>query len=194
MVIIMPNPISIKDQACHTFALSGDVTGKRDINALFEDLTNRIGFKLNFGEGLNDNQLFNVRQQVMNHVAKLRDETVEEADDLYVCGGFREGQVSPEHLWLEDRTTGYTYDTFINQPIIRIKSVGVDGMPFRPGCEGSAFKGDEIFRVKVSGYTAGQVAALTAFAPKPSKLGVFSGQNDKHDTTKHEDQNRLSLR
>lgn len=184
----MPNPISLKDQCCHTFALSGDVTGKRDINKLFEDLTNRIGYRYNFGEGLNAQQLFRVRQETMQRIATLRDDTYLKVDDLYLCGGFREGQVSPEHMWIEDRTNNCTYDTMIHRSIVKVNAVGVDGEPFQTGCESSPFEGDEIFRVKVSDYTAGQVAALYPSLLK-SKSSFFSGDKEHREKNSERHEN-----
>lgn len=94
-------------------------------------------------------------------------------------------------MWIEDRTNGCTYDTFINQPIVKVNGVGIDGKPFRPGCEASAFNGDEIFRVKVSGYTAGQVAALTAFDKKPSKSAFFLEKPEEKDSSRFEKDNNF---
>lgn len=83
----------------------------------------------------------------------------------YLCGGFREGKVMPEHMWIEDRTNGRTYDTFINRGCIALRgSTGVDGQAFQPGCEGHSFSGDNIKRVRVDGYTMGQLIAITAGA------------------------------
>lgn len=181
----MPKPISLVDQCCHTFALSADTTGKRDVHQLFMDLTDALGFQYNFGEGLSGEQLSEIRQHVMNRISELRDETVLPIEELYLCGGFRSGQVSPEHTWLEDRSKGHTYDTMADGGIVKINTVGVDGEPFQPGCEGDAFEADEIFRVKVSGYTAGQVAAL--FKAKSYKPTLFreeeSPSGEGHDTT-----------
>jgi hypothetical protein len=71
----------------------------------------------------------------------------------------------PEHMWIEDRTNGRTYDTFINRGGIALRgSTGVDGQDFQPGCEGHSFSGDNIKRVRVDGYTMGQLIAITAGA------------------------------
>jgi hypothetical protein len=154
------NGISIRDQACHTFALSGDQTGKRDINNLYSQVTTEIGFKYNFGEGMNDEERLEARKEAMMKIKSLGDPPVVPVPELYLCGGFKEGQVCPEHLWLEDHTHNVTYDTFINRPIIRKNEVGINGQPFQPGCEPEDFNANEIIRVKVKGYTRGQYHAM----------------------------------
>ncbi|WP_070963434.1 hypothetical protein [Vibrio sonorensis] len=79
---------------------------------------------------------------------------------VYVCGGFRNGQVFPEHLWLENHTDKQTYDTFIEQDVVVIDEVGEANKPFQPGCEGDAFEKDEIVRVRLDGLTNGQVVSI----------------------------------
>lgn len=176
----MAKPLALIDQSCNTFALSADISGKRDINQLFMELTDQFGFEYNFGEGLSQAKLFLVRQLMMESIAKLRDETALAIDELYLCGGFRAGQVSPEHTWLENRSSNITYDTMAGAGVVKIKKVGIHGEPFQPGCEADPFEANEIFRVKVSGYTAGQVAAI--FPSELLKLPLFFREfRDKDD-------------
>lgn len=63
-------------------------------------------------------------------------------------------------MWLEDHTTKRCYDTFIEQDVRVVKNVGEKGKAFKPGCEASAFEADEIARVALKGYAAGQLASL----------------------------------
>lgn len=107
------------------------------------------------------------RSENMQKILDLRkkQKTVLPVEDLYLCGGFREGKMTPEHMWIEDNTNGITYDTFINRGgIAVVDGVGKDGEPFAPGCEGSDFEKNEIHRVKVEGYTWGQLIAIAAGA------------------------------
>ncbi|KTD10994.1 hypothetical protein Lgra_1960 [Legionella gratiana] len=109
------------------------------------------------------------RDENMQEILKIRqnEETVLPVDDMYLCGGFREGSMTPEHMWIEDHTNDITYDTFINRGgIAVVDGVGREGEPFMPGCEGSDFEGDEIKRVKVDGYTWGQLLAIASGAEK----------------------------
>ncbi|KTD67471.1 hypothetical protein Lsan_0362 [Legionella santicrucis] len=109
------------------------------------------------------------RKNNMEEILQLRNlqETVLPVENMYLCGGFREGKMTPEHMWIEDHTNNRTYDTFINRGgIAVVKGVGKDGEAFEPGCEGSPFEGDEIGRVKVAGYTYGQLIAIASGAEK----------------------------
>ncbi len=89
---------------------------------------------------------------------------------MFLCGGFRHDNMVPEHMWIEDHTNKRSYDTFIDRDgIAVVDDVGKDGRSFRPGCEGSPFKGNEIGRVKVDGYTYGQLIAIAAGAEDKKK-------------------------
>ncbi|VEB32543.1 Uncharacterised protein [Legionella sainthelensi] len=109
------------------------------------------------------------RKANMEEILQLRNlqETVLPVENMYLCGGFREGKMTPEHMWIEDHTNNKTYDTFINRGgVAVVDGVGKDGEAFKPGCEGSAFKGEDIGRVKVAGYTYGQLIAIASGAEK----------------------------
>ncbi|WP_115707561.1 hypothetical protein [Legionella sainthelensi] len=109
------------------------------------------------------------RNSNMDEILELRNlqETVLPVENMYLCGGFREGKMTPEHMWIEDHTNNRSYDTFINRGgIAVVNGVGVIGQPFKPGCEGHEFDGDDIGRVKVAGYTYGQLIAIAAGAEK----------------------------
>lgn len=43
---------------------------------------------------------------------------------------------------------------------MRYQKLKKGGKPFKPGCEASAFEADEIARVELKGYTAGQFGSL----------------------------------
>lgn len=109
------------------------------------------------------------RTENMAQILAIRglEATVLPVDNMYMCGGFREGQMVPEHMWVEDHTNNITYDTFINRNgIAVVEGVGVEGGDFRPGCEGHAFDATDIRRVKVEGYTWGQLIAIAGGAEK----------------------------
>jgi hypothetical protein len=154
--------LSTKDMACHTWAISGTPANAAKINAAYVELMDEIGARYDYGFGLNPAGLAAARKATMAAIAKNLCEKRTQALDheVYVCGGFREGQVCPEHLWLEDHTAGKSYDTFIDQDVRVVHRVGEEGKPFKPGCEASAFKADEIARVRVDGYTKGQFTSL----------------------------------
>ncbi|KTD05921.1 hypothetical protein Lgra_2698 [Legionella gratiana] len=114
-----------------------------------------------------EEEILQERLQNMQEIQTLskEQEVVLPVDDMYLCGGFREGKVTPEHMWIEDHTNNITYDTFINRGgIAVVDGVGDEGLPFMPGCEGSNFEGNEINRVKVDGYTWGQLLAIASGA------------------------------
>ena len=113
------------------------------------------------GGNLRGKDLPAIRQETMEKILALCDERTQATDHtVFVCGGFREGQVCPEHLWIEDHTAKRTYDTFINQDVRVVKKVGAKGKSFKPGCEATAFKAGEIARVPLNGYTDGQFRSL----------------------------------
>lgn len=153
--------ITTRDMACHTWALSGNPVAGEDVNRAYISLMNKIGAHYDYGRNLLGKQLVQIQQETMDQIRLLCERRTEKLDhEVYLCGGFREGQVCPEHMWLEDHTTGRTYDTFIKQDIRKVDRVGVVGQPFQPGCEASPFGANEIARVRVDGYTKGQFDSL----------------------------------
>ena len=147
--------------ACHTWALSGNPVAGEGINRAYTSLMDQIGRHYDYGNNLRDKTLSVIRQDTVNQISLLCETRTEQIDhEVYLCGGFRAGQVCPEHLWLEDHSTTRTYDTFINQDVRRVDRVGRVGEPFQPGCEANPFSGDEIARVRKDGYTKGQYRSL----------------------------------
>lgn len=155
--------MTTQEMSCHTWALSGNTqpgVGEA-VNNSYISLTNTIGEEYDYGQDLKGKTLAQVRQETIDQLLAICEaRTQQTGNTVYLCGGFREGQVCPEHMWIEDHTTNRTYDTFINQPVRVVNSVGVPGQPFRPGCEAHAFQGNEIYRVQLNGYTGGQYASL----------------------------------
>ena len=114
-----------------------------------------------------------IRQETMEQIANICEVRTEQLDHrVYLCGGFREGQVCPEHLWLEDHTTGRTYDTFIDQDVRVVARVGQANHAFQPGCEATPFHSDEIARVQKNGYTTKQLSSLPG-----DQIAADPGQN-----------------
>ena len=148
--------------ACHTWALSGNENSARDLHIRYQDLSNELGKAYGYGSQLGGKTLKDVRQEVMNAlVDQLCDKRTAKINNVvYVCGGFRDGQVCPEHMWLEDHTAKKSYDTFIDTKIIVVDGVGQINQPFQPGCESDPFYGNEIARVKVNGFTTGQIKSI----------------------------------
>ncbi|KTD54321.1 hypothetical protein Lsai_3143 [Legionella sainthelensi] len=110
-------------------------------------------------------EIIQKRKKAMNEIQKLSQlqEIVLPVENMYLCGGFKSGQTSPEHMWIEDHTNGNSYDTFVDRGgIAVVKGVGKVGESFKPGCEGSAFEKDNIYRIKKDGYTWGQLIAIAA--------------------------------
>ncbi len=154
--------INTREMACHTWALSGNPIAGKLINQAYTSLMDEIGLNYEYGENLKGKALAAIQQETMDKIRLLCEGRKRQLNDIvYLCGGFRNGQVCPEHLWLENHTTGRTHDTFINQEVRRVDRIGVDGQPFQPGCEAEAFSGNEIARVQVNGYTDGQFASLS---------------------------------
>lgn len=152
-----------RDMACHTWALSGHPDRAVAINTNFVALTDQIAMPYLSGRTPmpRSRALSTVRQDAMNQIARLADPRTQQMEhNVYLCGGYGPNDVVPEHMWLEDRTSGYTYDTFINQAVRRVQRVGIDGQPFRPGCEQEDFPAIQIFRVAMPGYTVSQIASL----------------------------------
>lgn len=162
-----------KGQSCHVFAIASAPTWEKssEVNQAYEKIGTEKAIQRALGELPEPTPEERRRECIANmqEILKVRNqqETVLPIGEMYLCGGFREGKVTPEHMWIEDRTNGVTYDTFIDRGGIAVRqTVGVDGQEFQPGCEGDAFEGSEIFRVKVDGYTYGQLIAIAAGAEK----------------------------
>lgn len=150
-----------KDMACHTWALSGNPEKGKTIHQNYVSLSDDIGEYYQYGENLKGKSLVNIQQETIERIATLCEtRTMDKNHIVYLCGGFRKNQVCPEHLWLEDHTTGKTYDTFINQEVRVVDRIGVPGQPFQPGCEAAPFLAHQIARIQINGYTTGQYNSL----------------------------------
>lgn len=153
--------MTTREMSCHVWALSGNPLAGKTVNNAYTSLMDEIGAHYDYGTNLRGKTLTQVRQETMDKVRLLCESRTQQLNNVvYICGGFREGQVCPEHVWLEDHTARRTYDTFINQDVRRVNRVGVVGQAFQPGCEASPFQGNEIARVQVNGYTKSQVESL----------------------------------
>lgn len=151
--------LTFEDLACSTFALSGDEVRARTVHEQFTMVCNQIGARYNYGEGMNPQQLRAAREDMMNQLALIRDATAVLADDVYLCGGCMGEDIAPGHMWLQGG--GVSYDKFINTPRVqKVNEVFIEGQPFGPGCEAGVFLPEQIVRIKVTGYTAGQVAHI----------------------------------
>jgi hypothetical protein len=165
-----------KGISCHVFAIASPSSwdGAKDVNMRYSDIGSGKAIERAIsGKKPTPGDRLIERPQNMASILAIRQlqATVLPVDNMFMCGGFREGQVVPEHMWIEDRTNNITYDTFINRNgIAVVEGVGVDGEEFEPGCESDAFEGAEISRVKVAGYTWGQLLAIASGA---EKVGSF---------------------
>lgn len=154
-----------KGISCHVFAIASPPTwqGAKAVNSQYENIGNERLFE-RIAEGTPDPEgeaLEEERTQNMQDILAIREqqETVLEIDGVFLCGGFREGKQVPEHMWIE--ANGKTFDTFIDRNgIAELDRVGVEGAEFEPGCEGHPFEATDIRRVKVDGYTWGQLLAI----------------------------------
>ncbi len=112
-----------------------------------------------------------LRQETMEYIVeKMHDPIVfkvsdakDEVGGLYVCGGIKgENDIAPEHWWLEDRNNRIVFDTFIDKTLLQ--SVSLDNYTtakgFRPECEKTAFPFERVWKVRVDGYTLGQLECL----------------------------------
>lgn len=186
------SPVHDKGISCHVFAIASPSTWDKaqEVNAKYSDIgtmkeIQRVQAKILHELAEEDKKAEDNNYEIqdypeptkeevraerlenMQEIQKLskEQEIVLPVENIFLCGGFREGKVTPEHMWIEDHTNGITYDTFINRGgIAVVNGVGVDGQPFKPGCEGHAFKGNDIFRVKAEGYTWGQLLAIASGA------------------------------
>ncbi len=166
---------TVRELACHTFALSGDRSKAAEIHKRFTELADQQGGKYNYGVGLSPDARQRARNETVNLVKReIRDQekSANLQAEVYLCAGFREGQVAPEHMWLEDRTNRITFDTFIYRDIVNLNTIGKDFRSFAPGCEGNKFRAEEIVRVRVNGYTESQLELvqemLTQQAQQPN--------------------------
>jgi hypothetical protein len=151
------------DMACHTWALSGNPLAGVVINNAFISLTTQLGMPYITGATPMPTgaQLVALRQRHMDTISGLCEQRTQLMDhEVYLCGGFGQNAVCPEHLWLEDVTVRKTYDTFIDQPVRVVSRVGIAGQSFQPGCEAVPFSADRIARVRVDGFTRSQVDSM----------------------------------
>ncbi|KTD67470.1 hypothetical protein Lsan_0361 [Legionella santicrucis] len=183
-----------KGQSCHVFAIASAPTWEKsnEVNVAYSDIgtdraVQRTLRELEHNEAEEDKKERNRdyviqpfpepseverREERMSNMKEILDvrnlqETVLPVENMYLCGGFREGKMTPEHMWVEDHTNNISYDTFIDRGgIAVVNKVGKDGQPFKPGCEGHAFNGKDIGRIKVDGYTYGQLIAIASGAEK----------------------------
>lgn len=154
--------MNYKEMACHTWALSANPATAAEIHAKYQDFSTMFAEKYSFGTDLKGKEIGAVRLEAMYFLSGLCEKRKHYLhNDIYLCGGFRNGQVCPEHLWLEDLTAGITYDTFIDTDIIMVDRVGRPHQPFQPGCEGTPFGANEIARISMKGLTEHQVASIT---------------------------------
>ena len=149
------------DMACHTWALSGNPLAATVVHRAFESLMNELGIPYLTGQKPLPADLTALRRSHMEKVLGLCEQRTQLLDhQVYVCGGFGQNGVCPEHLWLEDHTARRSYDTFINQPVRVVDRIGTPGQPFQPGCEATPFPADRIARVRLDGFTRSQLASL----------------------------------
>lgn len=148
------------EMSCHIWALAGNPNTARTLARQYENQSNMLGMPYLMNQGTLP--IPQARTQIMQTLAGLAEPRTQQlGHEVYICGGFGPGAVCPEHLWLEDRTTGWTYDTMPGIPdIIKVHRVGVDGADFQPGCEGNPMRAHRIRRVRVDGYTVCQLNLL----------------------------------
>lgn len=182
-------------QSCHIFAIGSPVikAERKALNERFCEIGQQYAIDVALGDRPKavGEELRIMRDANMATIAALREEqdTALEVDDLYLCGGFREGNAMPEHMWIEDRTNGRTFDTFIDRHGIAVRNcTGEEDEAFQPGCEADVFEADEIFRVKVSGYTMGQLIAIAAGAEKTDAVDEEVEINDSFGAIEEEPQ------
>ena len=166
-------------QACHSFALGSALTWKgiNKMNQSYSSIGNEDLYDL-IGKKTKDQKLLKLRTKNSKEISKLYKKNAKiilPINDMYLCGGYRNNnspQVVPEHMWIEDRTNGVCYDTFINQDIKLVKASKSNNTPFRPGCEEEPFNGkeNEIGRVKIPGYTMEQLLSIAASCKKENEL------------------------
>ena len=93
------------EMACHTWALSGNPAAGVVVHRAFESLMNEIGIPYINGDKATPagGALAALRQSVMEQCTGLSERRTELlGNEVYLCGGFRNGAVCPEHLWLEE--------------------------------------------------------------------------------------------
>ncbi|WP_115704961.1 hypothetical protein [Legionella sainthelensi] len=180
-------PIYDKGISCHVFAIASPIhwTTCKELNNQYCE----IGMQKELERVMNDTpspigeELIQERQTNMHDILQLRNnqETCLQVDDIYLCGGFREGKSCPEHMWLEDATHNMSLDTFINRNGIALRNcTGNLNQGFQPGCEGHQFEANDIIRVKVSGYTYGQLVAIAAGSERCDALTTQAMPNFPH--------------
>lgn len=170
-------PIYDKGISCHVFAIASPIhwTTCKELNNQYSE----IGMQKELDRVMNDTpspvgeELKQERQTNMHDILQLRNnyETCLQVDEMYLCGGFREGKSCPEHMWLEDATHNISLDTFINRNGVALRNcTGDANQGFQPGCEGRQFEANDIIRVKVPGYTYGQLVAIAAGSERRDAL------------------------
>ncbi|KTC93928.1 hypothetical protein [Legionella cincinnatiensis] len=166
-----------KGISCHVFAIASPIHWAtcKELNNQYSE----IGMQKELERAMNDTQppigeeLKQERQTNMDDILQLRNnqETCLHVEKMYLCGGFREGKSCPEHMWLEDVTNNMSLDTFINRNGIALRNcTGEANQGFQPGCEGHQFEANDIMRVKVPGYTYGQLVAIAAGSERRDAL------------------------
>ncbi len=158
----------IEGMACSTFALDGNPNTARQTHSSYEEMCHSLGYGQATGQFVSPNPqtTTGLREQYMMNIERMlhTGDIVVTRTQLYLCGGFSGGALVPEHMWLEDRVANRTYDRFINTTSVlkTRKAVGAPGQSFRPGCEESAFTAFDIVRIKIDGYTEGQITSIRA--------------------------------
>lgn len=175
-MLIMRYPIG--DQACSTWALSGDESSATNVHQRFMNLANDILPPLD----KQGKDLKACREEVMKLICSLRDPTEYKVEEIYFCGYFiSEHDHTPAHFWIEDHTNKITTDTYVDRnSIVAVSRVGIDGEAFQPGCEPIAIQPKDIVRVRIDGYTKGQIDILTRYNRPPSVVAqVLQSKRDE---------------
>lgn len=139
--------------ACHVLALGGladEKTGK-EIDGHYTDLSNIFAmpdifdasaYNKDFIRSLLDSKvqgLANRRKHFIEHLAMyfgLRMTSQSTSDPIfYLCGGFADKNVTPEHMWIYIEDSGYAIDTFPSIDFVRIAKTTIN----HPPSEQSAF-------------------------------------------------------
>ena len=148
---------TMNQMSCHAWALNGNRITAQQTNIDYTELCSDIGNQYDNGSNLHGKPLSTIRNETMQTVALLsRPRTVDTDDEVWLCGAFNGNDVTPSHLWLENRTTNWTYDTMPGRGIISVDRVGVNGHAFQPGCEAFPIAANNIARVRVDGFTRDQ--------------------------------------
>lgn len=157
--------IPINHQACSTWALSGDESSTRNIHDEFSRLTSLLFLKYESEVSSRPEKKQEIRQLIMKKIAELREPAEYKVDNIYLCAAYAsDDDIVPSHYWIEDHKHGFTTDTFINRgSIVFIPRTGTEGKAFQPGCESSPVPPQAIMRIKIDGYTKGQIDILSQY-------------------------------